>query len=62
MNLEKMSEELANGVKTQENLSNIMGQLAKKNPGSRFEWGRWIPFWKEWEKRKTGQSFPFALG
>ena len=30
MNLEKMSEELAKGVKTQEDLSNIMGQLAKK--------------------------------
>ena len=29
MNLEKMSEELAKGVKTQEDLSNIMGQLAK---------------------------------
>ena len=30
MNLEKMSEELAKGVKTQEDLSNIMGQLTKK--------------------------------
>ena len=29
MNLEKMSEELAKGVKTQEDFSNIMGQLAK---------------------------------
>ena len=30
MNLEKMSEELAKGIKTQEDLSNIMGQLTKK--------------------------------
>ena len=30
MNLEKMSEELAKGVKIQEDLSNIVGQLAKK--------------------------------
>ena len=29
MNLEKMSEELAKGVKTQEDFNNIMGQLAK---------------------------------
>ena len=61
MNLEKMSEELVKGVKTQENLSNIVGQLAKKILKAALN-REMDSFLEGMEKRKTGQSFPFALG